>query len=90
MDSHGGLIVSAVDLARYLSNLDAPVAPNALLNQTSIDRMYSLPQNYPLPSPSGDRYYAEAWEVRDYGSGLRNTWHEGSLPSTTAWLVRTD
>ncbi len=90
MDSHGGLIVSAVELARYLSNLDAPAAPNALLNQASIDRMYSLPQNYPLPYHAGDYYYAEGWAVRDYGNGLRNAWHEGSLPSTTAWVVRTE
>ncbi len=90
MDSHGGLIASAVELARYLSNLDTPAAPNALLNQSSIDRMYSLPQNYPLPYHAGDYYYAEGWAVRDYGNGLRNTWHEGSLPSTTAWVVRTE
>ncbi|MBS0555972.1 MAG: beta-lactamase family protein [Proteobacteria bacterium] len=90
MDSHGGWVISAVELARFLSNLDNPTAPNALLNQTSITRMFSLPQNYPLPYNPGDYYYAEGWAVRNYGNNLYNTWHDGSLPSTTAYVVRTE
>jgi len=90
MDSHGGWIVSVVELARWLSNLDDPNAPNAVLDETSIDRMFSLPQNYPPPYNLGDYYYAEGWAVRDYGGGLRNTWHAGSLPSTTSYIVRTE
>jgi CubicO group peptidase (beta-lactamase class C family) len=90
MDSHGGWIVSVVELARWLSNLDDPGAPDAILNQASIDRMYSLPENYPLPYNPGDYYYAEGWAVRDYGNEQRNTWHAGSLPSTTSYIVRTE
>ncbi len=89
MDSHGGWVMSAVELVRFLSNLDDPDAPDALLDQTSINRMYSLPENYPLPYHAGDPYYAEGWSVRDYGNGLRNAWHDGSLPGTTAYVVRT-
>jgi CubicO group peptidase (beta-lactamase class C family) len=89
MDSHGGWIASAIELARFLSNLDNPAAANAILNQTSIDRMFALPQNYPLPYTTGDAYYAQGWLVRDFGGGKRNTWHEGSLPGTTAYVVRT-
>lgn len=89
MDSHGGWVMSAVELVRILSNLDAPNAPDAILNQTSINRMFSLPQNYPLPYTQGDPFYAEGWSVRDYGNGKRNTWHDGSLPSTTSYVVRT-
>lgn len=89
MDSHGGWIASAVELARWLGNLDDPGAPDAILDQASIDRMYSLPENYPLPYHPGDYYYAEGWEARDYGNGQRNTWHNGSLPSTTSYIVRT-
>jgi CubicO group peptidase (beta-lactamase class C family) len=90
MDSHGGWIVSAVELARWLSNLDDPAAPGAILDGASLDRMYSLPQNYPLPYHPGDAYYAEGWAVRDWGGGLRNAWHDGSLPSTTSYIVRTE
>lgn len=89
MDAHGGWIASSVELVRWLSNLDDPTAPDAILDQASIARMFSLPQNYPLPYHLGDYYYAEGWEVRDYGGGARNTWHNGSLPSTTSYVVRT-
>jgi CubicO group peptidase (beta-lactamase class C family) len=89
MDSHGGWVISAVELVRFLSNLDSPAASTAILNQASIDRMFALPQNYPLPYNAGDYYYAKGWAVRDYGNGLRNTWHDGSLPGTTAYVVRT-
>lgn len=89
MDSHGGWLVSVVELARWLGNLDDPHAPGAILDAASLDRMFSLPQNYPLPYQPGDPYYAEGWEVRDYGDGHRNTWHNGSLPGTTSYVVRT-
>lgn len=88
MDSHGGWISSAVELVRIASNLDSPSAPDAILNQASIDRMFSLPANYPLPYHLGDSYYAEGWSVRNYGNGQYNTWHDGSLPGTTSYMVR--
>jgi CubicO group peptidase (beta-lactamase class C family) len=89
MQSHGAWIASVVDLARWLSNLDAPAAPNAILDATSLDRMFSLPQNYPLPYNPGDYYYAKGWAVRDFGNGQRNVWHDGNLPGTTSYVVRT-
>jgi CubicO group peptidase (beta-lactamase class C family) len=88
MDSHGGWVISAVELVRIMSNLDAPAAAGAILNQASVNRMFSLPQNYPLPYHGGDPYYAEGWEVRDDLDGHRNTWHNGSLPGTTSYVVR--
>jgi CubicO group peptidase (beta-lactamase class C family) len=88
MDSHGGWILSAVELVRIASNLDNPSGPDAVLNQTSINRMFSLPQNYPLPYHSGDAYYAHGWSVRNYGNGNYNTWHDGSLPGTTSYMAR--
>ena len=89
MDSHGGWIMSAVELARIASNLDNPSAPGAILNAASLQRMFGLPQNYPGPYVTGDPYYAQGWSVRDYGDGNRNTWHDGSLPGTTSYMVRT-
>jgi CubicO group peptidase (beta-lactamase class C family) len=90
MQSHGAWIASTIELVRWLSNLDDPSAPGALLDADSIARTYSLPQNYPLPYNAGDYYYAEGWAVRDYGGGQRNAWHDGSLPSTTSYVVRTE
>lgn len=90
MDSHGAWVTSAVSLVRFLSNLDNPNAPNALLDQTSADRMFSLPQTYQQPYQPGNPYYSEGWLVRDWGGGQRHTWHDGSLPSTTAYVVRAE
>lgn len=88
MDAFGGWVGSAPELVRWLANLDDPDAPGALLDAASLDRMFALPQNYPGPYNPGDYFYASGWQVRDYGSGGRNTWHDGSLPSTTAYAVR--
>jgi len=88
MDAYGGWIASAPELMRWMTNLDNPAAANAILNQTSLDRMFGLPQNYPLPYTPGDYYYAQGWQVRDYGATGRNTWHSGSLPSTSTYIVR--
>jgi CubicO group peptidase (beta-lactamase class C family) len=89
MDSHGGWTVSAVELVRIMSNLDNPSAVGAVLNQASVNRMFSTPQNYPYAQCQiGNAYYAEGWSVIDFCNGRRNTWHNGSLPSTTSYVVR--
>ena len=88
MDSYGGWIASAPELMRWLTNLDNPAAPGAILDATSLARMFGLPQNHPLPYQPGDYYYASGWQVRDYGAQGRTTWHSGSLPSTSAYVVR--
>ncbi len=42
-----------------------------------------------LANAPGTTYnYSQGWSVRDYGNGNRNTWHNGSLPGTTSWVVR--
>ena len=87
MDSHGGWNMSAVELVRILSNLDAPSAPGAILDQTSLNRMFATPQNRPTV-PNGNSYYAQGWSVINFGSGQLNTWHGGSLPSTSSYVVR--
>ena len=88
MDSYGGWVASAPELMRWMVNLDNPAAANAILDQTSLNRMFGRPQNYPLPYTPGDYYYANGWSVRDYGSEGVTTWHAGSLPSTAAYAVR--
>lgn len=88
MDAYGGWVASAPELLRWMTNLDTPNASNAILDQTSLDRMFALPQNFPLPYTPGAYYYASGWSVRDYGAQGRTTFHAGSLPSTASYIVR--
>jgi len=88
MDSHGGWIASAEDLARFAAALDRPKSSN-LLTPDSLKAMHARP---PAPSwiedgkPS-DYYYGCGWLVRPVGSRA-NYWHLGCLPGTYAILVR--
>ncbi len=88
MDSHGGWIASAPDLARFAAAFDKPDS-SPILSAASIETIFSLPatiarENY----KSGEYYYACGWEVRDYGNGRRNTWHTGSLPGCYTFMSR--
>ncbi len=88
MDSHGGWLASAVDLVRFATTFDHP-ASSPILNPESINTTFALPENInPAQYHPGDWYYACGWNVRDYGSGVKNTWHNGSLPGTYTELVR--
>jgi len=88
MDAHGGWIASAVDLARFAAAFDdSNNCP--ILSAESIETMFALPANIdPNIYKPGDAYYACGWNVRDYGSGRRNTWHTGSLPGTYTFMAR--
>ena len=88
MAAFGGWVASATELVRWLSKLDDPDATDALLNTDTQALMFGRPQNYPEPYVLGNGYYGSGWAVRDYGNGERNTWHDGSLPSTSAYAVR--
>jgi CubicO group peptidase (beta-lactamase class C family) len=84
MDSHGGWLASAADLVRFANNIGGVGNRPGLLSQDSIASMTT-------PSPanpsSAEVKYARGWNVRNNGRG--NWWHNGSLPGTTAILVRT-
>lgn len=84
----GNRVGNAIELVRWLANLDAPAAPDALLDAVSLARMFGLPQNHPLPYTPGSPYYGSGWSVRDFGAGGRTTWHAGSLRSITTSVVR--
>jgi CubicO group peptidase (beta-lactamase class C family) len=84
----GGWTLNMVEAARWLANLDDPEATDAILDAESQALMFGLPENQQGPYTSGDAYYGSGWLVRDYGGGGRNTWHGGSLPGTTAYIVR--
>jgi len=91
MDSHGGWIASAVDLARFAAALDVP-KKNRLLEPATLPQMYAPPNAPVSRRPDGsleDTYYACGWMVRPHGSqGQANCWHNGSLPGTFSILVR--
>jgi CubicO group peptidase (beta-lactamase class C family) len=88
MDSHGGWLASAPDLARFAASFDDE-ANCPILSATSIETMFSLPATIAREKyKAGDYYYACGWEVRDYGNGRRNTWHTGSLPGCYTFMAR--
>ena len=88
MDSHGGWLASAPDLARFAISFDKP-SDSPILSAASIETMFSLPATIAREKyKPGDYYYACGWAVRDYGNGLRNTWHNGSLPGCYTFMAR--
>jgi CubicO group peptidase (beta-lactamase class C family) len=88
MDSHGGWLASAPDLARFAAAFDDE-ANCPILSADSIEKMFSLPATIDREKyKPGDYYYACGWEVRDYGNGRRNTWHTGSLPGCYTFMAR--
>ena len=84
MDSHGGWIASAQDLAIFLDHVAGAGKIPAMLKPETIKLMTTPSPAY--PAGSGGKY-ARGWMVRDNGKG--NWWHSGSLPGTTSVMVRT-
>jgi len=88
MDSHGGWLASAPELARFAAAFDNP-KHCPILSAKSIETMFALPETIdPDEYEQSEGYYACGWNVRDYGNGRRNTWHSGSLPGTYTFMAR--
>jgi CubicO group peptidase (beta-lactamase class C family) len=85
MDSHGGWLASAVDLARFAAAMDT--GKPALLRPATVKRMYERPAS---PVSEGEpAWYAAGWMVRPVGEeGKANYWHAGRLSGTYTLLVR--
>jgi CubicO group peptidase (beta-lactamase class C family) len=77
MDSNGGWIATAADLARFASHVDGLDAVRNILQPDTIARMVA-------PSALNSRY-ARGWNVNAKG----NWWHGGDLAGSSALLVRT-
>jgi CubicO group peptidase (beta-lactamase class C family) len=90
MDAHGGWIASAADLARFAAALDDPdCCP--ILSRASIETMHARPPGLAGHEEDGSEkawYYSLGWGNRDVGDGKINHWHSGSLPGTSAILIR--
>lgn len=80
IDSHGGWLGSAVDMARFITSFDDPntslVSPDVVFAEPSIGL-----------NPDG-YYYGCGWLVRPVGNGLMNTWHIGALEGGFSIMVR--
>jgi N-acyl-D-amino-acid deacylase len=90
MDAHGGWIASAVDLARFAVAFDRP-ARCPILSEESIRTMYARPTGDAETEPDGTPspvYYSCGWSNRIVAEEKFNRWHAGSLPGTTALVVR--
>ena len=74
-DSCGGWIASPSDLVRFVTHVDGLSDTPSLLRPETIKAMTT-------PLPSNPRY-AKGWIVND-----RGWWHNGSLPGTSAVMVR--
>jgi N-acyl-D-amino-acid deacylase len=86
MDSHGGWIASAVDLARFITALEGRDRHPPILRPESIRRMLARPEPAPLGT-APDTWYGMGWQVRP-ADGDANWWHAGSLDGTSSLMVR--
>ncbi|MGB2629003.1 MAG: serine hydrolase domain-containing protein [Candidatus Acidiferrum sp.] len=82
MDSSGGWIASSTELVQFLNHVAGAPGIPALLKPETIRIMTT-----PVPAyPEGDARYARGWMVADNGAG--SWWHSGSLPGSTALMIR--
>jgi CubicO group peptidase (beta-lactamase class C family) len=77
MDSHGGWLGTAADLARFASRVDGLSRERDILRLETIREMTT--------ATSANAAYAKGWAV----NRVPNWWHTGSLPGTTSIMVRT-
>ncbi|MHC4876247.1 MAG: serine hydrolase [Planctomycetota bacterium] len=90
MDSHGGWIASAVDLARFAAAFTDP-ENCPILSAESIRTMHARPPGLAGHDEDGTEkpvYYSLGWSNRALSGGRMNYWHTGSLPGTATILIR--
>lgn len=90
MDSHGGWIASATDLAKFAAAFDDP-DHCPILSRESIETMYQRPPGLAGHEEDGkekERYYSLGWSNRIIGQDKINHWHTGSLSGTSTILIR--
>jgi len=90
MDSHGGWLASAVDLAKIAAALDDSTT-SPLLTPNSWSLMHARPPGLAGQDSEGkpkETYYSLGWFNRDLENGGVNHWHSGSLDGTATILIR--
>jgi CubicO group peptidase (beta-lactamase class C family) len=82
MDSTAGWIASSTELVQFLNHVAGAPGIPALLKPETIRTMTT-----PAPAyPEGDARWARGWMVADNGAG--SWWQSGSLPGSTALMIR--
>lgn len=84
-DASGGWVSSTIDLLRLVGGIDGRPSRPDILSAALIAEMTG---SGPAVCANGACYYGAGWFVRPT-QGDANWWHGGSLPGTTAMLVRT-
>jgi N-acyl-D-amino-acid deacylase len=90
MDSHGGWIASATDLAKFAAAFDDP-DHCPILNRDSIQLMHARPEGaagFEQDGSEKDTWYSLGWMNRAVRNDKRNHWHTGSLNGTATILIR--
>ncbi|MDX1928796.1 MAG: serine hydrolase [Pirellulaceae bacterium] len=90
MDSHGGWLASAVDLAKIAVALEDS-SKLRLLSTKTWHLMHARPDGlagFDAEGKPKDSYYTLGWFNRDVGNGEMNHWHTGSLDGTATILIR--
>jgi len=90
MDSHGGWVATADDIARFAAALD-DLDHCSILSRASIERMHARPMGLAGYNESGEpteSFYSLGWLNRVSTKGQLNHWHTGSLPGTSAIMIR--
>ena len=84
-DASGAWVSSTVDLLRFLAGVDGRADRPDILGPGLVAEMTG---SGAAVCPDGTCYYGAGWFVRPT-QGDANWWHGGTLPGTTAMLVRT-
>ncbi len=90
MDSHGGWIASAEDLAKFVSAFDDP-SNCPILNKQMIELMWERPDGkagYEEDGKPKEVFYSLGWLNRVVGDDKVNRWHTGSLDGTATIMIR--
>jgi N-acyl-D-amino-acid deacylase len=90
LDAHGGWLASAEDLVRFAAAFNDPERCK-VLDAAGVATMFERPDGAAGLDEKGkpaEEWYGCGWSVIDVGGGKVNTWHTGSLPGTSALLVR--
>lgn len=89
MDSHGGWLSTAADVARFASAFDDP-KNSPLLKPETIATMWQRPEGAAGHDRNGnpsEKFYGCGWAVRPEGNGQGNAVHSGALEGTSTLLV---
>jgi N-acyl-D-amino-acid deacylase len=86
MDANGAWIASPVDLLRFMTAVDGLDTRPDVLQAATLKQMVARPS--PPLWVGWDWFYSTGWFVRPINNEA-NWWHGGSMPGTSALLVRT-